>query len=58
MSTVTDVGNIAIQRIAMAFVVRPFDERMSDNLTMHFTYKTSQVRTQIYKHSLHATKFV
>ena len=42
----------------MAFVVSSFDERMSDNLIMHFTYKTSQMRTQIYQHSLHATKFV
>ena len=42
----------------MAFVVRTFDERMNDNLIMHFTYKTSQMGTRIYQHSLNATKFV
>ena len=52
------VALVQFKAIGMAFVVRSFDERMSDNLIMHFTYKMSQMRTQIYQHSVNATKFV
>ena len=38
---------VQFKAIEMAFVVRSFDERMSDNLIMHFTYKMSQMQTQI-----------
>ena len=35
-----------------------FNKKMNDSLIMRFTYKTSQVRKQIYQHLLNSTKFI